>query len=92
MEKEQIAISRLQYADDSSLFLDEGMQNLRNLVSIIHCFELVSRMKIYWQKCCLVGINSNIEDYKMIYEALNCPVRKLRIEYLGVCRRKPKEG
>lgn len=66
------------------LFLDGRMENLRNLVAIIHCFELVFGMKINWQKNCFVDINSNQEDYKEIFEALNCSICKFPIEYIGV--------
>lgn len=43
--KEQIPILHLQYADDTLLFLDGDNNQLRNLLSLIHCFELVSGMK-----------------------------------------------
>lgn len=48
--KKEIAISHLQYADDTLFFLDGEKDQLRNLISLIYCFELVSVMKINWQK------------------------------------------
>lgn len=44
--KEAIPISHLHYADDILLFLDGGKNHHINLISLIPCFELVSRMKI----------------------------------------------
>lgn len=40
--KEQTPISDLQYYDDTLFFLDGGKNQLRNLICLIHCFELVS--------------------------------------------------
>lgn len=39
--KEQTLISDLQYADDTLRFLEGGRTQLRNLISLIHCFELI---------------------------------------------------
>lgn len=35
--KEQIPISHLQYSDNTLLFLDDGKNKLRNLISLIRC-------------------------------------------------------
>lgn len=60
--KEKISISHLQYADDTLLFLDGHKNQLKNLISLIHCFELVFGTRINWQKSCFVGI---IPPYKI---------------------------
>lgn len=52
-QKEQIPILHLQYVDDTLLFLDSSKNQLRNLISLIHCFELISCIKMNWQKSCL---------------------------------------
>lgn len=82
--KESIPLSHLQYADDTLFFLDGERSNLLNLIALIHCFELVSGMKINWKKSCLVGVNSNIDGYKGIAEGLECQISALPIDYLGV--------
>lgn len=82
--KESIPITHLHYADDTLLFLDEGKNHLINLISLIHCFELVSGMEINWKKSCLVGLHSNMEEYKEIFNILDCQIRSLPIDYLGV--------
>lgn len=76
-------ISHLQYTDDSLLFLDGGKDYLSNLISLIHCFELVLVMKINWKKSCMVGINSNPEEYEDIAQAFDCQIRKFYIDYFG---------
>lgn len=44
---------------------------------MVHWFELVSGMKINWKKSCLVGLNSNLEVYEDISDALDCQIRPL---------------
>lgn len=59
---EQILVLHLQFADDNLLFLEGGSNQLRNLTSFIHCFELVSRMRINWRKVALLAY---ISHYKI---------------------------
>lgn len=83
MGKEQIPISHLQFVDDTILFLDGEEDRLRNLLSLLHCFEMVSRMKINWDKSCLVAINSLPHGHLKIGETLNWSVRPFPIDYFG---------
>lgn len=46
--KQLIPLSHLQYADDTLIFLDGEGSQLNNLISLIHCFELVSEMRNNW--------------------------------------------
>lgn len=78
--KEEILISHLQYAGHT-LLLMEGDKN-QVPKSLIHCFELVSGMKINWKKSCLVGLNSPSEEYLEISDALNRPIRLSSLEFL----------
>lgn len=74
-------ISHLHYADDTLLFLDEEKDY--PLTIMIHSFEIVLGMKINWKKSCIVGINSNLQDYEDIAHALGCQIRKFPIDDLG---------
>lgn len=76
-------ISHLQYTDDSLLFLDRGKDYLSNLIYFDPLFELVLVMNINWKRSCMVGINSNPEEYEDIAQALDCQIRKFHIDYLG---------
>lgn len=80
----QGANSNIQYADDTLVFLDGGKNQLGNLISLIHCFELVSGMKVNWPKSCLVGLNSSSQDHLGYLKALSCPIRAFPLEYLEV--------
>lgn len=41
-------------------------------------------MKINWKKSCPVGLNLKTEEYKDSADALDCQIRALPIDYLGV--------
>lgn len=47
-----------------------------------YCFELVSVMKINWNKSCIAGINSNLEDFIDITDAMGYQVRSFPFDYL----------
>jgi hypothetical protein len=56
-------VINLQYADDSILFLENDVAYARNLKYILTCFELMSGMRINYNKSELVPINiDNQED------------------------------
>lgn len=78
--KEEILISHLQYAGHTLLLMEGDKNQVPN--SLIHCFELVSGMKINWKKSCLVGLNSPSEEYLEISDALNRPIRLSSLEFL----------
>lgn len=82
MERET-PMSHLQYTNDWLLLLDGGKEDLLNLISKIHCFELAIGTKIDWKKSWIVGINSNLEEYDDIANDLNFQIQKLPFRYLG---------
>jgi hypothetical protein len=56
-------VINLQYADDSILFLENDVAYARNLKYILTCFELMSGIRINYNKSELVPINiDNQED------------------------------
>lgn len=57
---------------------------MRNLISLIHYFELVSEMRSNWSKSCIAAIDSPSQDLLGIVKALNCAIRFFTIKYLGV--------
>lgn len=71
------ALSR--HADDTLIFLDGERSQLTNLISLIHCFELVFRMRINWQKSCFVSLDTPPHHHLGIAEALKCPIRSFPI-------------
>lgn len=61
-------LTHLQYADDTVLFLQFSPKNLRNARLILTCFELMSGMKINFEKIFTVGLSD--EDQQIAAEAL----------------------
>ena len=52
----------LQYADDTILFLENDINKAKNLKNILTCFELMSGMKINYDKSEMIPMN--LEDYE----------------------------
>ena len=50
-------MTSLQYADDIILFLDLKRNYARNTKLLLSCFDQLSGMKIYYEKCDLLTIN-----------------------------------
>lgn len=76
--KDSVPLSHLRYANDTLLFLDGEKTHLLNLISLIHCFELVSGMKIIGKRASELT-NSNLDEYNDIPEALECQICTLLI-------------
>lgn len=69
----------------------KGKNHLRNLISIIHCLELVSKMKINWQKSFIVGLNSFPLDHLDISKALGYSLFFYRLSWSSFKRQQSKE-
>jgi hypothetical protein len=67
------------------LFLDKNMEYAENLKWIRTCFELMSGMRINYDKCEIVPTNPNdVEDLKHFAGIFGCRVGELPIKYLGI--------
>jgi hypothetical protein len=76
-------ISHLQFADDMLLLGVKSRANVRALRVVHVLFELMSLMKVNFNKSLLVGVN--VPDSWLNEEAsvLNCKVSKVPFLYLG---------
>lgn len=77
--KEEILISHLQYAGYTLLLMEGDKNQVPN--SLIHCFELVSGMKINWKKELFSWLKF---AFRRIFGDLRCPKSPYSFEYLGV--------
>lgn len=76
-------VSHLQYADDM-IFL--GTTNPKNDVAmkrILKNFELVSGLKVNFNKSCLMGLNIEWERLESMANSLGCDVRTFLFFILG---------
>lgn len=77
-------ISHLQYADDAIFCGDWSIQNARNLIRILKCFELATGLKVNLNKSKLFGISTVPAENETIARIINCPVGSFPFLYLGL--------
>lgn len=53
---ERIMVSRLQYADDTLVLVDDSRTGLRILRLMIECVEMASGLAVNWEKSQIMGI------------------------------------
>lgn len=76
-------ISHLKFADDTLLFIDSDPNSMRGLKRVLSCFELISGLKINYDKSNIYGFH---EDQRMICDwsaILGCKVGTGQFKYLG---------
>ncbi|XP_050217747.1 uncharacterized protein LOC126668601 [Mercurialis annua] len=78
------SISLLQFADDTLMFLPYDLDKVRNLLRILRCFEIVSGLRINFNKSSVIGLNLVEEEVLAAADILNCKVESLPITYLGL--------
>jgi hypothetical protein len=74
----------LQYADDTILFLDRDLDKLRNMKTILSSFELMSGMRVNYNKSELIPMNVEDQEVGEIASVFGCPVGTFPIKYLGI--------
>ncbi|WMV45909.1 hypothetical protein MTR67_039294, partial [Solanum verrucosum] len=76
-------ISDLLYADDSLVFCEAEVTQIRHLRAILTIFECVSGLHVNWQKSCLYLVNQ-VPNMQILAENLGCQVASLPTKYLGM--------
>ncbi|XP_028108106.1 uncharacterized protein LOC114306978 [Camellia sinensis] len=77
-------LSHLQFADDTLMFCNPDWDEIINLKRILSCFELISGLKINYQKSVICGVGVNRDFTSQVVEFFNCRVSSLPINYLGM--------
>nr|KAJ0184913.1 hypothetical protein LSAT_V11C900471370 [Lactuca sativa] len=77
-------ISHLQYADDAIFLGSWSIQNAKNLVRILRCFELSSCLKVNITKSKLFGIGVREVELEYLSRSVNCSIGNLPFIYLGM--------
>ncbi|XP_071704208.1 uncharacterized protein [Rutidosis leptorrhynchoides] len=81
---DKVAISHLQYADDTMFFGEWSNSNARNLINILKCFELSSGLKVNFQKSCLYGVGDSMDEVERLASRMHCQAGKFPFIYLGL--------
>ena len=58
VENANIEVTHLQFADDTIMFCDASLDQLQNLKCILNRFEFLLGLKINYDKCELIGIQT----------------------------------
>ncbi|XP_071695737.1 uncharacterized mitochondrial protein AtMg01250-like [Rutidosis leptorrhynchoides] len=61
---DKIPLSHLQYANDTIFFGKWSLENMENLMKLLKCFELSSRLKMNYNKSNLFGVGVDKEEVK----------------------------
>lgn len=77
-------ILSLQYAHDTFLLLHKNLGMTTNLKRIIPCFQLMSGIRINYDKSEMVPMNLEDHEVESLVGIFHCPVRAFPINYLGI--------
>lgn len=62
----------LQYADDTIICLKDGIDNTRNMKLLLYLYEVMSGLKINFNKSEVILINGDERENIQIAELFNC--------------------
>ena len=77
-------VAVLQYADDTIICLDHDVDKAVNLKLLLYTFELMSGLKVNYQKSEIFTVGGYDNTVKQYAELFNCDVGSFPIKYLGM--------
>nr|XP_029145792.1 uncharacterized protein LOC114924687 [Arachis hypogaea] len=82
--KGKVELSHLQFANDTILFCPCDLETISNYRRVLLGFELLSSLRINYDKIVLIGLNMVDGETQRACEVLRCKEGFLPIKYLGV--------
>ncbi|XP_028118943.1 uncharacterized protein LOC114316485 [Camellia sinensis] len=73
-----------EFVDDSLLFSEAEVEEVRKLKRVLRCFEIMSGLKINFHKSVICGVGVSTEVINEMATVLNCKVKSLPLTYLGL--------
>ena len=80
----EVLVSHLQYADDTIIFIKLVVDQLLNVERVLHCFQIMSGLKVNFHKSSLIGIDIDHHILEGWADAISCKTKKLASTYLGL--------
>jgi hypothetical protein len=77
-------VAILQYADDTIICLKHDLEGARRMKMLLYLFEMLSGLKINFNKSEILMINDDEEWGKQYAEIFNCQLGFFPVKYLGV--------
>ncbi|CAL0325442.1 unnamed protein product [Lupinus luteus] len=84
VDRDEVVISHLQYADDTLLIGENSVDNITALKSILKCFEMTSGLRINCHKSSFIGIKPRRGFVQMAVTKLLCSVGSIPFKFLGI--------
>lgn len=79
-----VQVSHLQYADDT-VFVGSGRDlNIEAMKRILRCFEMLSGVKVNFQKCNIFGVNIDNNRLEGMANTLGCATGSVPFNFLGI--------
>ncbi|XP_016173257.1 uncharacterized protein LOC107615734 [Arachis ipaensis] len=82
--RDSVALSHLQFADDTILFCPPEEETIKNYKRLLRCFELMSGLSINFDKSSLIPINCEEQWVERMCNLLDCKGDALLVKYLGI--------
>lgn len=77
--KDRVNLSLLQYADDTLIFCEDNVEEIKNLKGLLRMFSLTSGLEINYKKSSVIGINTTMDTNLRYAQILGCQTEKLPI-------------
>jgi hypothetical protein len=84
IDKTNIQIMNLYFADDTLLFLEASEAVIQSLRWILIGFENLSSMKIIFFKCEMISLNLNEDEGNQLSSIFGCKLGSLPNSYLDI--------
>lgn len=84
VRREGVELTRLQFADDTLIFVPQNFENFLNLKRLLDCFSVMTGLEVNYEKSSLVSWNSKCPWVEEMAGIIGCKVEKLSITYLGL--------
>ncbi|CAL5444250.1 unnamed protein product [Camellia sinensis] len=79
-----VVLTHLQFADNSLILCEADVLEVSCLKRILRCFEMLSGLKMSHHKSVVIGVGVLAEDINEFVSVLNCKVKSLPFQYLGL--------